>query len=140
MKNSSLTCVKLCTIIETCSISFGCWPCTSICISGNKKCILLSHDWGGAIAWILAAKSPHLLNKVVIMNCPQPSAMVKFARRSWQQFMKSWYVNVYSIIYIYTIVQDFQFGILDKKFFRIDTACFKVHGTLSRIVKLGSAE
>ena len=43
----------------------------------NKSCILVAHDWGGAIAWTFAAAYPHYLKKLVIINAPHT---VPFAR------------------------------------------------------------
>lgn len=38
---------------------------------GYKNCILVAHDWGGAVAWATAAKYPELINKLIVCNCPQ---------------------------------------------------------------------
>jgi pimeloyl-ACP methyl ester carboxylesterase len=44
---------------------------------GHKRCVLVAHDWGGAVAWLLARFYPELLEKLVIINSPHP---VLFAR------------------------------------------------------------
>jgi pimeloyl-ACP methyl ester carboxylesterase len=36
----------------------------------DKSCILVAHDWGGAIAWTFAAAFPQYLKKLVIINAP----------------------------------------------------------------------
>jgi pimeloyl-ACP methyl ester carboxylesterase len=43
----------------------------------DKSCILLAHDWGGAIAWTFAAAFPQYVKKLVIINAPHS---VPFAR------------------------------------------------------------
>lgn len=43
----------------------------------DKSCILVAHDWGGAIAWTFAAALPQYLKRLVIINSPHS---VPFAR------------------------------------------------------------
>ena len=43
----------------------------------DKSCILVAHDWGGAIAWTFAAAYPQYVKQLVIINAPHS---VPFAR------------------------------------------------------------
>ena len=43
----------------------------------DKSCILVAHDWGGAIAWTFAAAFSQYVKKLVIINAPHT---VPFAR------------------------------------------------------------
>lgn len=44
---------------------------------GHDRCVLVGHDWGGALAWALAIAHPERVERLVILNAPHP---VPFAR------------------------------------------------------------
>ncbi len=44
---------------------------------GHAHCVLVAHDWGGAVAWSLAARQPQCISRLVIINSPHP---IPFAR------------------------------------------------------------
>ncbi|KAL5486626.1 hypothetical protein EMCRGX_G019130 [Ephydatia muelleri] len=64
---------------------------------GHSTCTLVAHDWGAIVAWGVAAKHPQLVEKLVIMNCPQTSVFRKFVRTNPRQLLKSWYVFVFQL-------------------------------------------
>uniref|UniRef100_A0A914UI71 AB hydrolase-1 domain-containing protein n=1 Tax=Plectus sambesii TaxID=2011161 RepID=A0A914UI71_9BILA len=59
---------------------------------GYKSCVLLAHDWGGAIAWGVAARYPEIVDRLVICNCPHPKGMQKAIQSDRGQLLKSWYM------------------------------------------------
>ncbi|AFZ00701.1 alpha/beta fold hydrolase [Calothrix sp. PCC 6303] len=63
---------------------------------GYDKCILVAHDWGGAIAWNFAHTFPEMLNQLIILNLPHPA---KFGQglRTFQQLQKSWYIFLFQL-------------------------------------------
>lgn len=61
---------------------------------------LVGHDWGGPVAWRMTADYPQLINKLVIMNAPHPLVFKKFMRKSFQQFLKSWYIFFFQCPYL----------------------------------------
>ena len=63
---------------------------------GYERCILVGHDWGGAIAWSFAYAYPHRLDRLIVMNLPHPA---KFAEglRTPQQLMRSWYIFLFQL-------------------------------------------
>lgn len=55
--------------------------------------LLVAHDWGGAVAWNLAAQHPHLLRRLLILNAPHPAAFLRELRHSPVQQAASAYMN-----------------------------------------------
>ncbi len=54
---------------------------------------LVAHDWGGAVAWNLAATQPQRLQRLVILNAPHPGTFWRELRRSPAQQAASAYMN-----------------------------------------------
>lgn len=44
---------------------------------GGGSCILVAHDWGGAVAWNFAARHPSLVSRLVILNAPHNATFVR---------------------------------------------------------------
>jgi pimeloyl-ACP methyl ester carboxylesterase len=55
---------------------------------------LVAHDWGGAVAWNLAALQPQRLDRLVILNSPHPGTFWRDLRTSAAQQQASAYMNV----------------------------------------------
>lgn len=62
-------------------------------VSGNQKITLVAHDWGGAIAWPLAAFKPYLIEKLVIINAAHPSTFTREMIHNPLQQQKSEYIH-----------------------------------------------
>ena len=58
--------------------------------------ILIGHDWGGIIAWHVAARVPARVRKLVILNSPHPALFQRELRRG-RQLLKSWYAGFFQI-------------------------------------------
>lgn len=50
------------------------------------------HDWGGVIAWAVAARHPRLLHRLIILNAPHGALYRRELRRNPRQLLRSWYV------------------------------------------------
>lgn len=55
--------------------------------------LLVAHDWGGALAWNLAAQRPELIRRLLILNSPHPGAFLRELRANPQQQAASAYMN-----------------------------------------------
>lgn len=54
----------------------------------GAPCVLVGHDWGGAVSWLVAMMRPELLRKLVILNVPHPVPLVRELRGSTRQKLK----------------------------------------------------
>ena len=64
-----------------------------ICGESGQLACLVAHDWGGAVAWNLAAASPGLAARLVIINSPHPGTFLKALQHSPAQQAASAYMN-----------------------------------------------
>lgn len=62
-----------------------------------ESAIVVAHDWGGAIAWALAAMHPQVVQRLVILNAPHPLAFRRSLWRHPSQLFKSWYMLMFQI-------------------------------------------
>ena len=57
---------------------------------------IVGHDWGGAVAWLLASEYPERVNTLTVLSTPHPAAMRAVALRS-TQLLSSWYMAVFQL-------------------------------------------
>ena len=56
---------------------------------------LLGHDWGGAVAWYLAARHPDRVATLVVASTPHPRALL--AALPHGQAARSWYMGLFQL-------------------------------------------
>lgn len=59
---------------------------------GAKKVTLVGHDWGAALAWVVATFRPDLVERLVVVSVGHPTA---FRGAGIEQQMKSWYMLLF---------------------------------------------
>ena len=65
---------------------------------GYEKATVVGHDWGGVIGWVLGARYPNVVEKLVVYNAPHPSAAIAAWRSLYlPQILKSWYILAFQI-------------------------------------------
>ncbi len=60
---------------------------------GGPLDLMVAHDWGGAVAWNLAAQHPQLMKKLLIINSPHPATFLRELRNNAAQQAASAYMN-----------------------------------------------
>ncbi|MEO1294782.1 MAG: alpha/beta hydrolase [Cyanobacteria bacterium J06636_16] len=63
---------------------------------GYDQCVLVGHDWGGAIAWSFAYAHPAMLSQLIVLNLPHPAKFTE-GLRTPQQLLKSWYIAFFQL-------------------------------------------
>ncbi len=59
----------------------------------GQKFTLVAHDWGAAVAWGLAIKHPHLIEKLIILNGVHPAAFQREINNNPAQLEASLYIH-----------------------------------------------
>lgn len=63
---------------------------------GAEQAHIVGHDWGGALAWAIAARAPERVATLTVLSTPSPSAMAKGVR-SGDQLKHSWYMALFAL-------------------------------------------
>jgi epoxide hydrolase 4 len=63
---------------------------------GGRAAAVISHDWGGAVGWALAAQHPELLERLVVINSPHPATFLRELRENPVQQAASTYMHFLS--------------------------------------------
>ena len=67
-----------------------------IAASGASETLLIAHDWGAVLAWMIGMEHADKIGKLVIMNVPHPA---RFGAEMWRtgQFLRSWYMFFFQL-------------------------------------------
>lgn len=63
---------------------------------GFGRLSVIGHDWGGALAYLLAAEHPELVERLLIINAPHP-VQFKAALQHFDQVRRSWYIFLFQL-------------------------------------------
>lgn len=74
--------------------------CELIRVLGREKADVVGHDWGGAVAWHMAATRRAFVDRLAVLNCPHPARMAEALRSSREQLKRSWYMLALQIPYL----------------------------------------
>lgn len=65
--------------------------------NGVDRAHIVGHDWGGSIAWAIAALMPGRVRSLTILNSPHPVASAE-TRQVTEQAQKSWYMLLFQFV------------------------------------------
>ena len=82
----------------------------------DKSCVLVAHDWGGAIAWTFAALYPRYVNKLVIINAPHTVPFARALAHDPAQQAASAYMNFFRLDKAERVLRENSFERLLKMF------------------------
>jgi epoxide hydrolase 4 len=64
---------------------------------GLQRFNLVGHDWGGIVAWAVAAQHAMRITRLIILNAPHPDVMPVIMRQKPLQLLRSSYVGFFQL-------------------------------------------
>jgi len=64
---------------------------------GHERFAVVGHDWGGIVAWHLAAREPERVSRLAILNAPHPATLATYALTHPLQAVRSAYVGFFQM-------------------------------------------
>lgn len=59
---------------------------------GARPCVVVAHDWGGAVAWNFASRHPDYLSRLVMINAAHPVLFARALKENPEQIAASQYM------------------------------------------------
>ena len=44
---------------------------------GAERAVVVGHDWGGGVAWGVGMNRPEVVERLIVLNAPQPAALLR---------------------------------------------------------------
>jgi pimeloyl-ACP methyl ester carboxylesterase len=83
---------------------------------GYDRCILVGHDWGGAVAWNVAYTYPELVDRLIVLNLPHPAKLAD-GLKTPQQLLRSSYMFFFQLPWLPEFVlQAGNYQLLEQAF------------------------
>lgn len=65
--------------------------------AGRPQARVVGHDWGGIVAWYLAAHYPARILQTAVLNVPHPAVVSRQLWRLPSQLLRSWYILFFQL-------------------------------------------
>lgn len=66
----------------------------------REKALIVSHDWGGMVAWWAGMAFPERIEKLVVMNVPHPTVMLRHLKDNPVQRRRSRYIFLFQLPFL----------------------------------------
>jgi epoxide hydrolase 4 len=63
---------------------------------GPEPAVVVGHDWGGVIAWLVAMRHPQLVRRLIVLNAPHPATFIGELRHA-RQYLRSLYMFFFQL-------------------------------------------
>jgi len=85
---------------------------------GYEKAHIVSHDWGGVVAWQFAAAYPGMVDMLCVMNAPHPAVYAQsILGGDFKQLLRSWYIGFFQIPKLpEAAFSAFDYAVIDRFF------------------------
>jgi pimeloyl-ACP methyl ester carboxylesterase len=67
---------------------------------GESSAVIVAHDWGGGVAWPFAAHYPHMVDRLIILNCPPPAVLMRHLMSNRAQLRRSYYMFLFQLPFL----------------------------------------
>jgi len=79
---------------------------------GPSPAVVVGHDWGGILGWLVTMRRPDLVQKLIVLNAPHPATFATEVRHA-RQFLRSWYAFFFQLPWLPEAALRFQnFGLV----------------------------
>ena len=82
---------------------------------GRDSFDVIGHDWGGIVAWRLAAEQPERIRRAAILNAPHPSTLMQHVLYNPSQAVKSAYIGLFQLPWLpEAVLRAGEFELLER--------------------------
>ena len=64
---------------------------------GEKKAVIVGHDWGGMVAWSFAVSKPEMTERLAVLNLPHPKGLNRELANNPDQQRNSQYARAFQL-------------------------------------------
>lgn len=94
---------------------------------GRARFAVVGHDWGGVLAWHLAARCPERVERAAILNAPHPATLRRYALAHPGQVARSSYIGFFQM----PVLPEWMLGAADFAMLRQSLLCTSRAGAFS---------